>query len=671
MSENSPGYVQVSLPIPLHDYFTYSLDLKLMAEAKCGMRVLVPFRSKEIVGYITGFSKEAGHGAIKPVAKILDKEPVLDRPLLELAKWMSRYYLCSLGEAVDNMVPSYLKREVKPQGETEATEREEETAKPRLFKLTDEQQAALERIRVPLRDKRFAEFLIHGVTASGKTEIYIRAIQETLSLGRSAICLVPEIALTEQIEHFFHRHFRGNIEIIHSRLTDKERYLAWERIRKGKRNIVLGPRSALFAPLASVGLIVIDEEQEPSYKQTEVPRYHARDVARRRAELSQAVLVMGSATPSLEAMQYANEKKAERLIILTKRVTERPLPEVEIVDMRRQIESAKRHLVFSRPLIDGITQALEKKSHVLLLLNRRGFSRQVSCLTCGFILTCPACQIAMTYHMAERQAVCHYCNKRIEPPVQCPDCGSYHIKYTGVGTEKIESEVARFFPAARIARLDTDVTRQKGSHERIIKAFREGKTDILIGTQMIAKGFDFPHVTLVGVILAETTLALPDFRSGERTLQLLTQFAGRAGRGEKEGKVIIQTFSPHHHSIVCAKEHDYLAFFEREIAKREELGYPPFSHFVNIIMRARDEKKVYRTSLSLKEILESRIAKGMEIIGPAPLPFFKLRGYYRWHIMIKGSDVMSINPVIRESLTALKKTYGVQIAVDVDPIHVL
>ncbi len=666
-------YGQVAIPLPVQDPFSYELANDNSVCAKVGSRVLVPFKNREIQGYIVGFEEMAQVSKVKPIKELIDEEPLLDSRFLELTRWISEYYFCSWGEAIENALPKAIKLGKREAEASREALHEMERAEERLpvqITLNHEQEEALSFITRHCQSGAYQEILLHGVTGSGKTEIYIRAIKEVLGMGKEVICLVPEIALTTQIKEFFLGHFPGTLEIVHSRLTDRERMMAWSRIRAGRSRVILGPRSALFAPVKRLGLVIIDEEQETSYKQAETPRYHAREVARKRAQIEGAVLLLGSATPSLETMHAVHEGKIVKLA-LTKRVVGRELPVVRIVDLRRELELHKKLSMFTYPLQQEIKRSLEKQEGVLLLLNRRGFATQVQCLLCGNIVQCRHCQVSLTYHQSRRILLCHYCNFQMDLPDQCPSCRAPGLKYVGWGTEKIESEIARTFPQARVARLDTDIARRKGMQEKVIQDFRARKIDILVGTQMIAKGFDFPQVTTVGVISADVGLALPDFRSSERTFQLLTQVAGRAGRGELKGHVIVQTFSPSHHSIVFAKKHDYQAFYQNEIEKRRELGLPPFNHLVNVILRGPKEQEVYQFASQLKGLLKEKESSACELLGPAPLPFYRLRGHFRWHIMLKGKDVPPMNRLLREVLSSLKKPSRIKTIVDVDPVSVL
>ncbi len=456
--------------------------------------------------------------------------------------------------------------------------------------------------------------------------------------------------------------------MLHSKLSDGERFLAWKRVESGEKRVLLGPRSALFAPMPGLGLILLDEEHEGSYKQENAPRYHAREVALWLAREEKALLILGSATPSLESMAGA-QKGAFQRCDLTRRVENKELPVVELVDLKRERETHGRSsTIFSRRLLQEIEANLNHREGTLILLNRRGFSTQVICPACGKILTCPSCAVSLTFHQQKNELLCHFCNFRKAVPSVCEKCTRPLLRFSGYGTERVQSELGRLFPRARIARMDTDSIRRKGSHEKILREFRTEKIDILVGTQMIAKGFDFPHVTLVGVVLADVGLALPDFRSGERTFQLLTQVAGRAGRGAKKGRVVIQTYSPEHPSVALARTHDYAGFYREEMTKRLEHGYPPSKRLINLLVRSRDEKKAYLFARELRDALREKLP---EVIGPAPLPYYRLRGHYRWHVLVKTGAMDEARVLIRESLARVKRRAGVQMQVDVDPLNIL
>ena len=495
-------------------------------------------------------------------------------------------------------------------------------------------------------------FLLHGVTGSGKTEVYLQALAEAIRLGKRGIVLVPEISLTPQTIERFASRFSNRVAVLHSQLSLGEQFDEWRRIRDGKADVVIGPRSALFAPQPDLGLIVIDEEHEWTYKQTDKsPRYHARDVALKLAELTGATLVLGSATPDVETF-YRASRGDYRLLQVPERVTPTegsPLPAVEVADLRDELKAGNRSM-FSRSLSRAISRAVANGEQVMLFLNRRGAATSVQCRSCGFVLHCRRCDVALSYHLTEDTLVCHQCNYRTPVPKACPRCLSARIKRLGTGTERVEQEAGDTFPRARVLRWDSDVTRGKDSHQRILDRFRSHQADILVGTQMIAKGLDLPGVTLVGVINADTGLNLPDFRAGERTFQLLSQVAGRAGRGPSGGHVIIQTYSPEHYAIQAAARHDYALLYEREIAYRRELHHPPFSRLVSLVYSHTNDSLCQREAQKMKRLLtEERDARGiadLSILGPAPAFIPRLRGKYRWQLMLRGADPASfLSPV--------------------------
>ncbi len=658
--------VDVAIPLPIQDPYTYRLPTSLSGKLQIGCRVRVPFQNRTIIGYAVGLDSNQTVERAKDILEVLDTEPVLTDHHLRLAKWISEYYFSSWGEAISNMIPKFLK--AIPRSLASETAHIE---KPQLVRLNEEQQEAFSKLETHIAEKHFSEIFIFGVTGGGKSELYIRAIIEILKQGRGAICLVPEIALTEQLKLFFTQHFHDTLEILHSKLSDKDRTAAWHRIQREEKRVILGARSAIFAPMPNLGLIIMDEEQEGSYKQDNVPRYHAREVARWRAQDLGALFVMGTATPTLETMHRASAGEIE-MLTLSKRIDGKSMPEVRIIDLKQASEISRQSIIISPRLQDAIQETLNHKNHVLLMLNRRGFSTQVRCLKCGDVLFCSHCAVALTFHQGEQEVLCHYCNFHMFIPKLCGQCGNPLFKFSGIGTEKVESEVARLFPKARIARLDTDTARKKGAHEQILSRFRAREIDILVGTQMIAKGFDFQHVTLVGIVNADTGLLLPDFRSGERTFQLLTQMAGRTGRGKERGNVLIQTYSPTHYTIQFAAKHDYSGFFAEEIERRKSLQYPPFTKLINIIFRGKKEQAVREQVLLFRNLLKERNQDStVELIGPAPLPLYKLRGHFRWHLMIRGPKVEVMRQIVRGGLENFKRKAGVYLAVDVDPVTIL
>lgn len=678
----SPLCADVAIPLPVPELFSYLIPTELEESAKVGVRVRVPFKNREIVGYLVQLKPVPQDKPLKlkPILATLDAEPVLTPEILALTAWIHGYYGSSWGEAIENALPRWVKYGKKAEQALAKTSEAASQAIPRDLDLalTSDQKKALDAIQRALARESPKPILLYGVTGSGKSEIYIRAIREVLEKGKSAICLVPEIALTEQIRRFFLGHFGHELEVLHSKLSASERFYAWKRIECGSRHVVLGPRSAVFAPVRRLGLLIMDEEHEGSYKQETAPRYHAREVAKWRAEHQGALFLMGTATPSLESMHLAELGAYERMDLAT-RVDQKAMPEVRVIDLKDFSPSGPKMTIFSPPLATEIEANLRRKEGTLLLLNRRGFSTHIQCPKCGTVAACTACHVSLTFHQEEAVLLCHYCNLRKPVPEVCAHCGAAVLRFLGYGTEKVESELARRFPRARIARLDTDTVRRRGSHEKILKDFREEHTDILIGTQMIAKGFDFPHVTLVGVILADVGLMLPDFRSAERTFQLLTQVAGRAGRGKVPGRVLIQTYSPAHSSIRFAKDHDYLEFYRHETSERLEHRYPPFCRLINFVIRSRTEQKSHGFARTLRDLLRQELPEkdgtegtpSFEIIGPAPLPFYKLRGHYRWHVMVKASKELGISPALAKRLAALKKPSGVAWIMDVDPFTIL
>lgn len=515
-----------------------------------------------------------------------------------------------------------------------------------------------------IKEMKSGVVLLQGVTGSGKTEIYLQAISNIISCGKGAIVIVPEISLTPQtVERFKSRFLNENVAVLHSKLSFGERYDQWQKIYDGKARIVIGARSAIFAPVKNLGLIVVDEEHERTYKQEEDPRYNARDVAIKRGEIEGALVILGSATPSIESY-YSAKQGIYKLIKLTKRIDDRPLAKVRIVNLKEEIKKYQRMLTFSPALLARIKERIQKKEQVILFLNRRGFSPFIICRHCGFVIRCQHCTTALTYHQLGDRLICHTCGFTELVPKNCPECKDPHIRFGGIGTQRVESQIAKFFPSAKITRMDTDVTTVKGIHKKILDEFKAGKIDILVGTQMIAKGLDFPNVTLVGVISADVALHLPDFRAGEHTFQLLTQVAGRAGRGVVPGEVIIQTLTPEHPSIKSASTQDYDSFAESEIIFRKELDYPPYEHFINITFRSRNPQKAELVAREYQKILGDTDVK---VFGPIPAPISLLRGYYRWQVLLRAPTVEKMLPMLKK----IGKHEGVIITVDVDPVSML
>jgi primosomal protein N' (replication factor Y) len=548
--------------------------------------------------------------------------------------------------------------------------------------LMPEQKEVFARICRPLHAQNHETFLLHGVTGSGKTEIYLQSIQECLKQDREAIVLVPEISLTPQMVERFKGRFGDLVAVLHSRLSQGERYDEWRKIQHKRVKVVIGARSAVFAPFNRLGLIIMDEEHEASYKQEDSPKYHAREVAMVRAKHHNAVVILGSATPCLESYHQTSIKQPSiQLLSMGSRVENRPLPEVEIVDMREELKKGNRSM-FSRPLYEAIENRLQKKEQMVLMLNRRGFSTFIMCRSCGFVASCPHCDISLTYHRQSKNVRCHYCGYAEREMKTCPDCESEHIRFFGTGTQRVEEELNKLFPGIRVIRMDVDTTTQKGSHEKWLSLFGEGKADVLLGTQMVAKGLDFPNVTLVGVIAADTILNLPDFRAGEKTFQLLTQVAGRAGRHQLLGEVIIQSYNPEHYSIISASKHDYIDFVSLELDLRKQRGYPPFCNLILITLSHEQVPLLVRMSELMVKYLKEQAkntaeadsindpASFMDILGPVASPIPRIKDRYRFQCMVKYGGDLRVVSIITEALTHFEqavKQEKLQISVDVDP----
>jgi primosomal protein N' (replication factor Y) len=540
------------------------------------------------------------------------------------------------------------------------------------FDFNPAQQSALNQLREKVEARKFSGMLLHGVTGSGKTAVYLAGMRAVLDAGRSAILLVPEIGLTPAVAADLHQIFGDEVAILHSALSDKERAQQWHRIKSGAARMVVGTRSAVFAPVSDLALIIVDEEHDSSYKQEETPRYHARDIAVMRAKMSEALVVLGSATPSLES--YFNAKKDKyALVELPDRVEQRPLPAVEIVDMRIEFQETGREQVISRKLSSEIQERLERKEQVMVLLNRRGYSPVVLCRTCGKKLECQNCAISLTHHKRENKMVCHYCGYTAAVPKTCGHCGSEYVYFLGTGSEKLEELLHGMFPRARIARLDRDTVRGHDDFERTLSALNEGELDLLVGTQMIAKGHDIHGVTLVGVIGADAALGLPDFRAAERTFQLLTQVAGRAGRGQSPGKVILQTYFQDHYAVQFAAQHDFAGFYEKELRFRSWMHYPPYSALANVLIRSDKLDDALQWSGVLGKWFDATRHEGVRVLGPAAAPILRLKRDYRYHFVLKSPSREKLNTTLRAMLAyaTQQKIPRTQIIVDVDALWLM
>lgn len=580
--------------------------------------------------------------------------------------------------AAEARVPAALLREMAVRGiitmkavEPDAEQAPELPVLPRHV-LNSGQQAALDEILGALATRQFAAFLLQGVTGSGKTEVYMRAMEETMRAGGAALMLVPEIALTPAVAAQFNRRFGDSVAILHSGLAGRERSRQWHRVKNGEARIVVGTRSGVFAPLPRVDLVLVDEEHDASYKQEETPRYNGRDVAVVRAKEAGAVVVLGSATPSLES-RYNTERGKYKRLLLPDRVENRPMAEVTVVDMRQEFLERKKQAVFSRLLLKTLGETLEVHEQAMILLNRRGFSSFVLCRSCGQSVQCQNCSIAMTHHRGQNRLLCHYCESWQAVPARCPNCESEHIYFMGEGTERIEDLLRQHFPDARLGRLDRDTSRGRDSFEQILGKFRDGQFDILVGTQMIAKGHDIHNVTLVGVISADTALGLPDFRAAERTFQLLTQVAGRAGRGNRPGRVIFQTYSPDHYAIQKAAAQDYEAFYEKELRFRRVMHYPPFTALATILIRHERLEQALKIAAVLGQRITARKWEGVRVLGPAAAPLERLKKEFRYQFLIKSQRRDTLNMLLRDLRACAREENipATAMIIDADPMSLL
>ncbi|ACB84915.1 primosomal protein N' [Natranaerobius thermophilus] len=730
--------------------FTYKITPHLESRVTRGSLVKVPFGKRNVnavVNEVTG-TTSLSKDKIKNVNQVLSDQP-LPEDIMELAQWMSSYYLCSLSKAYNIMVPQGLKsgvnriykKYVSIADITEARKLLDSAKAPKqrkvLERLLSNSPLALDQLldelkitkspveslygkgiiniqssrsyREPIDFKQIEEykpkeptqaqktvlkliknqgrgscdntspkkpkpFLLFGVTGSGKTEIYLQLIESYLQQGLQTIVLIPEISLTPQtIERFVGR-FGNQVAVTHSKLSHGERLDQWEKMLWGKANIVVGPRSAVFAPFSNLGLIIIDEEQEGSYKQEELPRYHAREVAERRCQFKDGQLLLGTATPSLESIHRVKSDDYN-LAELPERVGDVELPDISVIDMKEEFQKGNKS-VFSRELILKLKEVTDKGEQTILFLNRRGYSTFLLCRECGYTVTCPRCEVTLTYHKSINQLLCHYCDYTEPLSKFCPDCNSDKIKEFGTGTQKIERELKKYLPDLKTIRMDVDTTRKKNSHQELLGKFKNKQANVLIGTQMIAKGLDFPDVSLVGIITADTALNLPDFRAGEKTFQLLTQVAGRAGRRDnnQRGQVVIQTYNPDHYSIEAVKNENVRKFTGEELALRKKLGYPPFKRMIRIMLRSPYEQAV---SHQVEELSQKLQDMGYEVLGPTPCPIPKIKDEFRWHLMLRLdlNNQEIIDEQLRDYLLTTKNNLSqqgkIRMAIDVDPLNLL
>ena len=706
--------------------FEYNVPKELTSLMKIGIRVLVPFGRMELEGFVLEIKKEKDTDKeLKDIINVVDSEIVLSSELLELGKWMSSDTISTLISCYQVMLPKALKAKngsnVNIKFDTyyrinENIEIEKlNSSQEKIINYIREKGIALrkdlldisigslntlikknylieekkEHYRLEYNDKKIVKkkltdmqqkcvdivtnnspktYLLYGVTGSGKTETYMEMIDYYLKQGKTSIVLVPEISLTPQMVNRFRERFGDKIAALHSALSDGEKYDEWRRIYRGEASIVIGARSAIFAPLSNIGIIIVDEEHSESYKQSDpAPRYHARDIAIKRSLFHKCPVVLGSATPLLETMARA-QKGVYGLLELPERVNGRSLPDVEIIDMNQAMKKARGH--FSEKLISEIGNRLEKKEQIILLLNRRGYSSFVTCKNCGYTFKCPNCDISLTYHKSSNTLRCHYCGYGEKVYTECPECGEKSLNNLGVGTQKIEEELKDIYPMARVLRMDYDTTSRKGMHEEMIEAFRNHEYDILLGTQMVAKGLDFSLVTLVGVLNADTSLNIPDFRSSENTYSLLSQVAGRSGRAEKNGYVIIQTFNPDHYAISLTAKQDYLEFFRKEMNIRHELKYPPYYYICNIRISGKNALTLFDEANKIRRSLDRNL-DNVIILGPTGGSLFKINNIFRYNIIIKYKKDDKIRDILEKIVDHYKSKNDVKVDIDFNPSQML
>ena len=739
-------YIKVAVSVPLRDTFLYHLPKDMIGKDWTGYAVLVPFGNQIVTGFVLGEEELVNEDdidiEIKPIIDILTEAPLFTKKMIRLFEWMSEYYFYPIGQVIHACIPSLFnisrfftatitkkgKKAVEelPQGSEEKAlllwimqnpgkkidasikllkkmqengwiklKRQIRKKKKKSLlmgrsvdgrftastvipeRLERQQQIAISKIVNALKKGNFSVFLLFGVAGSGKTEVYLRAAESAISAGKQVILMLPEISLAVYMESLFRARIGERVAIYHSKLSEGERYEQWMKMIRGEVDVVIGARSVIFAPFPRLGLIIVDEEHDPSYKQEAIPYYQARDLAVVRAQLEKAVVVLGSGTPSVQSYNNCLTGKY-RLILMKKRVDKRPMPDIELVDMKK--EEGKG--IFSKRLISAIEENLKKGEQTILFFNKRGFYRLYMCRGCGKPVKCPNCEVSLVYHLKEDQLKCHYCGYHTSKPDKCHFCGARMFRTIGFGTERVEKKIAELFPEAKLARMDTDSVRRKGAIAKLLKRFLDKEIDILIGTQMVTKGYHFPNVTLVGVIHADISLLFPDFRASEWTYQLLSQVAGRAGRGKQKGKVIIQTYNPEHYSIQSVTRHDYLAFFKEERKLRSALKYPPFSHLTCLRFQGDIKENVIESAYYVSELIKEMLTeeesqlhnKKVDLLGPVEAPISKIKGKYRCHLFIRTFEpyihahiLKNIQPLANRFL----KPREVTLLWDVDPYYML
>ena len=813
-------YLEVAVGLPIDRLFHYAVPSQLEKEVVLGKRVLIPFGSRQVTGYIVGFIEESPMDRIREIIDVIDRKPVLSPRMLRLTKWVSDYYLSPWGQVIKAALPIGMKMESKrvirlkdidlneviPEIEKKSCDQaevlrilegkkelnleaimrkmkkkgvysavnalekkglvesrlvlKERLVKPKTIqivkakdiseemlkklkdkapkqaqalrilkeskeemtplqlaekvgtststikslkekgllnyvlrevrrrakeikelekeignlKLAEEQRKALGVIGKSIDEKKGEVILLQGPRGSGRERIYLEAITYSLSRGRGAILLYPEIIFASRAFARLTSYLGHRVAILHSELSPGVRYDEWRRIKKGMADVIIGTRLAIFAPLKNLGLIIIDGEEETSYKQEEVPKYHAREAALKRAKESGTTVILSSGSPTLESY-YEVKNENYRLVRLSQRIDKRKLPEIKLVDMRIELTQKKNRSIFSLELQERMRKRLEGKGQVILFLNKRGFASFILCRECGLVLRCPNCNLSLTYHFPDSILCCHHCNYSISIPDICPSCRGHYMKTFGIGTQRVEEGVRKLFPKARVIRMDADTTRKKGSYERMVKAFEEGEADILVGTQMVLKEIEFKSKVLLGVVSADTALNLPDFRATERTFTLLSQVIGRAGRGSLPDEVIIQTYTPEHYGIQEACFGDYESFYNRETEYRKELSYPPFTHLINILVRSNVEKQSQKVATQLASaLMKAKKEEKVQILGPSPAPLARVKGQYRWQVALKGKNIENLRRVLRPILKrekTLTRRSNVFISVDVDPVALL
>lgn len=667
---------EVAVGLPIKTTFHYTIPNDLLDKIDIGIEVTVPFGKRKITGYVVNLLSESNVSNLKEIIKILDNIPLFDNKLLSLFKWIAHYYFAPLGEVIKLALPPIKKKKGKK--ENLGNNKDEKEIEPTPI-FSDYQYQMIKIIEKSLNQEKFYPILLHGITGSGKTEIYIQSVKLCLEKGKDSIILVPEIALADQTIDSFKKRFKDKIAILHSRLSKGERYQQFRMIANSEVKIAIGVRTAIFAPFKNLGIIIIDEEHDTAYKEEKFVHYNSRDVGIMRGKLTDSIVILGSATPSLESY-YNSVTKKFHYFYLPERVENKALPKVQVVDMKKEISQIGHYTILSNQLKEAIVKNFEKGKQTLIFLNRRGYSNFLFCPLCGYTFKCKNCSVTLTFHKKLLNLLCHYCGYIINIPDNCPQCLGYTLKPAGSGTEKVTEEIEKIIPYAKIERMDRDSTAKKGDLEGILKRIKKKEIDILVGTQMVTKGHNFPDITLVGVILADYSLNIPDFRSSERTFQLLTQVAGRAGRGEEEGKVIIQTFLPNHYVITSAVTQNFLDFAKEEIKLRNELSFPPFSRIININLSGPNADKTKKVALEFGTILTSQFSslnksypQSIEYFGPIPASISKIRGKYRWQVVVKGKDYKILHKFISNVVKEYENIQhsGIILDIDVDPISMM